>query len=173
MPLPIEDAPYAEVAARFIADFDQGRLISRRTGRALGYKTRAGYIVVHFGTKCWPAHRILWTLAHGAPPSDYIDHINGIRDDNRLSNLRVVTATGNVWNAARRKDNSTGQRGVIRDKRYPGRFYARIAVNGKNRGLGRHDTLEAATRAYENAAERISQGLYVRRDQTKGIKHVE
>ena len=45
--------------------------------------------------KPYRAHRVIWALVHGEWPEGQIDHINGVRDDNRLENLRVVTNQDN------------------------------------------------------------------------------
>lgn len=74
----------------------------------LGYKR--GPIL---GTK-FMAHVVIWTMVHGEPPENEIDHINGDRADNRLANLRAVTPSGNARNRRRRKDNASGVTGVSR-----------------------------------------------------------
>lgn len=56
-------------------------------------------------------HRLVWKLITGKDPDGLIDHINGIRDDNRPENLRDVTPNENALNAVRgRWANETGRR---------------------------------------------------------------
>ncbi len=70
-----------------------------------------GYPMGHvLGRKC-PAHRVLWALVHGEWP-DQIDHINGIKTDNRLLNLRSVTKLENFKNRRLSKNNRSGTMGV-------------------------------------------------------------
>ena len=50
-----------------------------------------GYRYIRIDGQLYAAHRLAWLYIHGRWPVDQIDHINGIRDDNRLVNLREAT----------------------------------------------------------------------------------
>ena len=50
-----------------------------------------GYIQIKIKQKIYQAHRLAWLYVYGEWPKGQIDHINGIRDDNRIENLRDVT----------------------------------------------------------------------------------
>lgn len=63
------------------------------------------YRTVKHGGKSFKAHRIAWLLAHGSMPRYEIDHINGIKSDNRLENLRDVPHRENQLN---QKHHRTG-----------------------------------------------------------------
>lgn len=97
------------------------------------------------------AHRVIWTMLVGPITSGEIDHINGIRHDNRLCNLRNVPRAENTKNACVRKDNISGITGVKR--RVGGKWLAVITSNGKVIHLGCFDHIEDAARA-RKAAER-------------------
>ena len=93
------------------------------------------------------AHRVAWILAHGAIPDGLqVDHINGIRDDNRLCNLRLVTQRENDQN--RRK-----ARGYSWNKGCS-KWEAYIRVDGVLRHLGLFPTEAAARAAYLKAKAR-------------------
>ena len=100
------------------------------------------------------AHRLAWLFGHGQDPgSKLIDHINGDSLDNRLSNLRLVTATENMWNVKQPlSTNKAGSRGVYQH-RQTGNWVAAISINGKRRHLGVFPTQDAASLAYQQAAE--------------------
>lgn len=80
-----------------------------------------------------------------------VDHRNQNGLDNRRLNLRAATQSENIANARRRKDNTSGFRGVTFNKRV-GRWAAQITVDRKTRGLGYFATAEDAARAYDAAA---------------------
>jgi hypothetical protein len=85
--------------------------------------------------KVYSAHRIIWTMFYGAAPINQIDHINGIRSDNRISNLRAVSSKENNMNRAIRSDNSSGYTGVYFVKKTC-RWVCTISANGRLVHLG-------------------------------------
>lgn len=94
---------------------------------------------------------------------EYADHINGDGWDNRRSNLRVATRSQNNVNTKRRKDNTSGQKGVSFSKQ-TGKFLAYISSNGNKRiRLGLFDKLEDAIKARQDA-EKLYHGEFVRRE---------
>lgn len=95
---------------------ETGRLFFRDSGAcALDGLTRSGYRVGTVLGKQLLAHRVIWAIVHGAWP-EQIDHINGVSDDNRLVNLRDVSAAENLRNKGRYKRNTSGVSGVMRIK---------------------------------------------------------
>ena len=99
------------------------------------------------------AHRIIWAIAHGPIPSGEIDHINGIRYDNRLINLRLVTRLENTQNRKVRSDSKTGVPGVYWEKAC-NKWRAEIKANKKRISLGVFDILEDAIAARKDAERR-------------------
>lgn len=72
-----------------------------------------GYYSIFLNGKLETAHRYIYEHFNGKIPDGmFIDHINGIRTDNRIENLRVVDSNGNARNRKKRSDNKTGITGV-------------------------------------------------------------
>ena len=98
-------------------------------------------------------HRLVWLAATGEFPPILIDHINGIKHDNRISNLRLATRKQNNENVKLRIDNTTGFKGATRKP--DGRWEAQIQTNKTKVYLGLFDTPEAAHAAYVQAATNL------------------
>lgn len=79
---------------------------------ALIAKNGNGYLAGRIEGEKYYAHRAIWAVHHGRWPTHGIDHINGIRDDNRIVNLRPATATQNSGNACAPSHNTSGIKGV-------------------------------------------------------------
>lgn len=99
------------------------------------------------------AHWAAWAISTGAYPKGEIDHINGVRGDNRFKNLREVSRSENLKNAARRSDNTSGVTGVSWSKRR-NRWIASINVDSKVKYLGSFRTLDSAASARKAAEKR-------------------
>ena len=124
--------------------------ISRRVkaGEVAGGLSTGGYIRIRIDGKKYKAHRLAWLYTLGNWPSDYIDHINGIRNDNRIVNLREATNAENKQNQrVANVNNKTGLLGVSFHRK-SGKFIARITVNGIRIGIGNFDNAEEAHQAY-------------------------
>lgn len=112
---------------------------------ALIIKSQRGYLTGSLNSQRVYAHRVIWKLVHGTEPAE-IDHINGDRHDNRLSNLRAVDRTTNGRNLARKSNNTSGVNGVywIKRDRVWGAFGK---IDRKMFTIGRYATLNEASAA--------------------------
>ena len=129
---------------------ETGDFIRLRDGKRLGKHDTCGYVQIRINAETYSAGRLAWAIAHGEWPAKCVDHINRIRDDNRLCNLRLATVVENQWNTEKRRDNTTGFKGVYR--RPNGRFQAAIRLEKRFVTLGTFDTAEQASAAYQTAA---------------------
>lgn len=123
----------------------------RMVGQIAGRPDSKGYLAVGCFNKDHRVHRIAWEISHGKIPDGMqVDHINGIKSDNRLSNLRLVSHQGNQRNMAIPKSNNSGVLGVGWDAR-SGKWRAKIMVNRKTVHLGRFSSIELAAKARKDA----------------------
>lgn len=86
--------------------------LSSRKDMPVGSLNNTGYFNVKFRGQNLKCHRIVYSLFNELEQRYSIDHINGVRTDNRVSNLRKVEGSVNARNAKAHKDNSTGVTGV-------------------------------------------------------------
>ena len=151
---------YEEVARIFTYDREAGVLYwrirnsnnTRRNYVAGSIKgNNNGYRRVRIKGKIYMEHRIIMMLCFGhIPENAEIDHINHVRDDNRLCNLRFVTGSENSRNKSVSSKNTTGVTGVHFSKTRK-KYVAQIRVNRKTIHLGCFYTLEEAAAARREA----------------------
>lgn len=141
------------------ADKD-ARWNNRFSGTVAGTTNANGYQVITIDRVRYTGHRLAWLYMTGSFPADQIDHINGNRQDNSISNLRPATNTENARNAAIGKNNTSGFKGVSFHKK-AGKWSAQICVERRARYLGLFETPEEAHAAYLSAA-RQAFGDFVR-----------
>lgn len=121
----------------------------RFAGREIVVTTTHGYKVVTIFDKQYPAHRICFALHYGKHPQGDIDHINGIRTDNRLSNLREATKRQNATNRKLISRNASGVCGVSITPY--GTYSAYISTGEKRISLGSFKTVEEAATVRRDA----------------------
>lgn len=121
-----------------------------REGAVAGTSDTAGYINIRIGKARYLAHRLAWLYTYGEFPEGDLDHINGIKSDNRISNLREATRSQNMANTGTPKHNSSGTKGVCFDKANK-KWMAYLQINKQFKNLGRFDSKEAAIDARKKA----------------------
>jgi hypothetical protein len=129
-------------------------------GSVAGYiHNRDGYHLISIKHRKYRSHRLAWLYMTGEWPKNQIDHINGIRNDNRIANLRDVTSSENNHNRkyANSNNKSCGTLGVSYLKNL-GMFQSYIKVNGKPFYLGCYDSKELAHEAYLTAKRKMHAG---------------
>lgn len=119
------------------------------------HKDRRGYMRISVGTDgSLIAHRLAWLIFYGELPDCHIDHIDGNKENNAISNLRACSHNQNQHNQTKRKNNKSGYKGVSWMKNCS-RWQAQICLNKKVRHLGTFKSAEDAARAYDAAARDI------------------
>lgn len=110
---------------------------------------RIGYCTIGIEGKVYKAHRLAWLHVYGDWPDGLIDHINGQKSDNRIANLRVVSASGNSQNVRKpNRRNKSGFMGVIF---FQNKWRATMSYKGKTKWLGDYNTPEEAHQVYLEA----------------------
>lgn len=125
---------------------------ARYAGRRAGCRRRVRNSELHYRCirvfdRLYQAHRLAWLYMSGAWPEHHIDHIDGNGENNAWVNLRQSTNAQNLWNRGAQANNTTGYKGVVKDRRR-GRFYAQLRSGGKNIFLGSYETAQEAYTAY-------------------------
>lgn len=107
------------------------------------------------------AHRLAWLYVYGelVPDGYVIDHINGDRSDNRISNLRVVTHSVNMQN--QRRCTAASKSGLLGVRKYENAWLSGIGVQGREIHLGSFKSPEAAHEAYLQAKRRLHEGCTI------------
>ena len=145
----------------FCYDADTGLLMWKQSpgsriavGSPITSLNASGYVKVVVQGRAYPAHRIAWLLTHGeCPTTGVIDHVNGVRDDNRLANLRLVSHRANSHNSRRTRSGAlVGAYQVT-----PTRWKSSICIKGQYVLLGMFASAEEAHARYNAACAVVDQ----------------
>jgi hypothetical protein len=121
-------------------------------GKEAGCVNCKGYIVIRFKNRLWLAQRLAWRMHYGDDPgAAQVDHINRVRTDNAIKNLRLAEPGENNFNMSIRSDNKSGLKGV-HFRRDINRWAAKIKHQNTNHCLGCFDTKEQAATVYDAKA---------------------
>lgn len=123
-------------------------------GKIAGSKHRDGRVIVTINYRHYKVHRIAWAIMTGKWPEKEIDHINHNPSDNRWENLREATRSQNMKNLSISKTNKSGYKGVSWHS-VGKKWQAHIKANGINHYLGLFETAEEASKAYQNASQKL------------------
>lgn len=122
-------------------------------GGVAGTPQNRGYLTIWVCGRRHLSHRLAWCYVYGDWPTDELDHINGVRDDNRIANLRAATHAQNHQN----KRAAMGRVGLLGASfdRARGKWESQIKLNGVRYFLGRYPTETEAHEAYVTAKRKL------------------
>jgi poly-D-alanine transfer protein DltD len=115
----------------------------KHIGKLAGYKKESTeYGVVMLDKKSYCLHKVIFCMHHGWMP-EVVDHINLVRKDHRIENLRAATHVTNNWNKGVQRNNKLGIKNVCYNKQNK-KYWVQITQNRKNIYSQMFDDLELA-----------------------------
>lgn len=140
--------PLSLLQSRLSYDPETGLFTRIIPGKSkVGIVNPCGYLQIGFEHKTYLAHRLAWLFATGEDPREWtVDHINRVKTDNRIANLRLADMSLQNCNKAINRLNTSGVVGV-RFNRKDRRWRAKGCVEGRDLHLGSFATFEEAVAA--------------------------
>ncbi|ECY5873973.1 Pathogenesis-related transcriptional factor and ERF protein [Salmonella enterica] len=111
-----------------------------------------GYVQIRINTVAYLAHRLALFYTNGIWPSEQVDHINGVKNDNRICNLRNASPVENMRNTRLSRNNTSGIKGVCWHKGDK-KWHAKCRTKGEARHLGCFTDIGDAERAVREFRE--------------------
>ena len=148
-----------ELKNKFHYDPDTGIFTYKKSyfkskiGKVAGEKCGNGYILLRINNKIYPAHRLAWLYMYGSEPLELIDHVNRIRNDNRIVNLREASKAENGYNRKIGNNSTSGIKGISWC-RIHNRWVARVSANGIRKCIGYFKTINDAENAIIDARKK-------------------
>lgn len=130
-----------------------------KKGMVAGSKYKTGYLFICIDGNRYLAHRLAWLYVYGVFPEKQLDHINQIKYENRIINLREANASENAQNRPdiSQKKNKSGYYGVCHNKfkKNKPEWFAQIKLNGKTVYLEYFDDPKQAHESYLNEKRKL------------------
>ena len=134
---------------------DKGRMA--KAGSPAGTRNKGGYVQIRVDGLIYLAHRLAWFYMNGIWPERLIDHRFGVKNDNRISEIREASRKMNSENI--RRANCLSKTKLLgASPTAHGTFVAHIGINGRVKHLGCFNTAEEAHEAYIHAKRELHEG---------------
>lgn len=126
------------------------------TDKHLGTCNGFGYLRITVLGKSYYAHRLAWFYVYGVWP-DQIDHINGVKNDNRIANLRSCTDLENKQNRVKSQSNSKSKTLGVSWHKKAKKWQAHICIYKERKYLGVFSSIEEANEAYKQEERQMNE----------------
>lgn len=151
----MKNIPFSKTQLESIFDYNQkSGMLFWKNGKRAGSNLYNGYRRVKLQGVEYKEHRLIWVLFFDKQPKQLIDHINGIKDDNRIENLREASVSQNTCNSKLSVRNNTKTKGVYYNHKRK-KYIVNCSINGNSKYLGSYKTLEEAQNTIRNYREKI------------------
>ena len=134
---------------------EYGNIYSEISGKILSqYKESRGYMTIKIDGKNYHIHRLMAATYLGHVGGGYrvvVDHVNGVKDDNRLENLQIISNRDNPF---KEKKTSSKYTGV---SKFKDKWRSCIRINGVLKYLGDFKNEEDARDAYLDARSYLNE----------------
>lgn len=152
LPFDASDVFYYDESSPTFLRWKFGNGTRMRSNDVAGGLQSDGYFGVKYRTVDYMVHRIIYELAYGGVGDKPIDHINGIKTDNRKGNLRLSTPSQNTRNQKKQDGRSSKYKGVSWCKKSR-KWKASVRGNGGSIYLGTYKDEASAALAYDYGAK--------------------
>jgi hypothetical protein len=125
-----------------------------KKGNITTFSSESKYMFIRIGENLYNCARLAWMYYYGVEPNGDIDHIDGNRSNNSISNLRDIPHSINSLIRQIKSNNTSGSIGV-RWRKDRNKWQARIKVNGIEKHLGHFDDKNDAVKIYEEYKKNI------------------
>lgn len=130
----------------------RGICVEKHLGTCNGF----GYLRITVLGKSYYAHRLAWFYVYGVWPNQ-IDHINGIKNDNRIANLRSCTDLENKQNKVKSQNNSKSKTLGVSWHKKAKKWQAHICIYKERKYLGIFSSIEEANEAYKQEERQMNE----------------
>ncbi len=140
---------YEEVSTKVEYNKDTGQFKWKESGNLCTSKDVQGYPRIKYKGRTIKLHRLAYFIVTGEVPIE-IDHINRVKDDNRIENLRHVSRSQNAIN----RESRGKYKGIAFIKSH-GKWCAKLMHQNRRYFLGYFDSVVEAAKAYDKKAKEL------------------
>ena len=124
-----------ELIKKFSYDSESGNLISLKKNKPVGTVNGGGYLIVRINYKFYYVHQLVYIYHYGSIPENcVIDHIDHVRQNNRIENLQAIR---NSENSRKKRYNWSGHKNIVKSLRDENKWDIKLRI-------GPFDTIDKA-----------------------------